>query len=152
MTGRIVTPVNEQGDAPDAIAVHDINKNVADIAAEAQNCPMEIFTFNSAFAMDSALRLTGPNTAGIFWARLRGAMPEIYFDDTRYHLSRQTIYPEEWLREKQMRFVVTGYYPDYDASVVRYAEEQGFTRRTVGTIQGHEISLYYDVSCLRQQP
>lgn len=146
-----------QGARPDLLRVVDVNLELRRLRGRLDrrrpDCSDEIFTLAGAFVVDSGFTAARYMEAGVFWYRLKDVVPERYLADARYNLDPYLLDPVSWIRRASIDFLLVGYYgAPQEAELRAHARARAFASRTVGRIDGKDITLLYDPACLTRPP
>lgn len=140
--------------------VHRLNRRLRQLLVDhvAPSCEPRIFTYAGAFVVDTGFPLARYTEAGIFWARLRGHVPERYLGTLPTQLPRALIFPEESLGQpKAPTVVVAGFYdlrePQVELAMIEAMQARHFTK--VGTLStwlsDAPMTVWVDPSCSRPE-
>jgi hypothetical protein len=131
--------------------VLDIHRKMRAYAVRAKaaaGCDRRIFSLAGAFAVDTGFPLSRYMEGGVFWSWVRDQVPRTYIADKSYRLDEYTLYPERWVRDQAINFVLVGYYPGAAESAIEaYAVERGFKAEIFPLWQGATLKFYYNPGC-----
>jgi hypothetical protein len=138
-------------DATRVEAVNRAARNFIDAAASESGCENSVYSLSGAFLIDSGAKLSSAMAAGIFWARLRGLVPEEYFSEQRWGLRREMVFPEVLINQGHVNFVLTGFYSDSDAerAIIEELERQAFVAEPLARFGRRELRMHVHPRCER---
>ena len=134
------------------VAVNRTLKTYADRVNDTSQCDKRIFSLAGAFVVDSGFRLGSYMEGGWFWTWVSAHVPQSYIADKRYHLDEYLIFPEKWVRDQHINFLVVGYYPGShsEEDLEKYALERAFGVVTFPVWKGSTLKFYFNPDCMRQ--
>jgi hypothetical protein len=131
------------------IEVHEKLKSYALRMKDARQCDRRIFSLAGAFVADSGFPLSRYMEGAIFWSWVRAQVPQTYITDKSYHLDEYVLFPERWVRDQRINFLLVGYYPGpAEVDIERYAIEHGFGMEVLRVWEGLTLKFYFNPDCI----
>ena len=152
LQSRLSDSLEQTSGPPKVAAVIDVQEKLRAHALrmrDADRCDRRIFSLAAAFVMDTGFPLSKYTEGGIFWSWVRAQVPQTYITEKSYHLDEYVLFPERWVRDQGINFLLVGYYPGtVEADIERYAVERGFRREVVRAWDGVTLSFYFNPDCV----
>lgn len=136
---------------PKIAAVIDIHKQLEAYALRTgtRQCDKRIFSLAGAFVVDSGFRLSRYMEGGVFWTWVRSYVPQIYLADRIYHLDEYILFPERWVRDQRLNFLLLGFYPGpAETEMEKYAVERGFSKKVLPAWPDTTLEFYFNPDCI----
>jgi hypothetical protein len=113
--------------------VSEVNRRIGKLLTTqlASSCPIRVFSYSGAFLVGGTQPLASFTETGIFWARLRGHVPERWFGQRPGQIPRELVYPEEGIGNRSgPTVVVTGFYalrePEVEQALIQMLKDKRF--------------------------
>ena len=103
-----------------------------------------------AFVADSGFPLSRYMESGSFWSWVRAHAPRTYIDDKSYRLDEYMLYPERWVRDQHINFLLLGYYEGpIELEMEKYAIEAGFDSEVIRAWNGLTLKFFFNPNCIK---
>ena len=87
---------------------------------------------------------------GTFWSWVSAQVPQTYIADKSYHLDEYMIFPERWVRDQRINFLLLGYYPGHtEEDLEKYASERDFSVVALPAWNGLTLKFYFNPECIK---
>jgi hypothetical protein len=138
---------------PKVATVISVNRTLKTYALRVNDtprCDRRIFSLAGAFVVDSGFSLSRYMEGGTFWSWVSPQVPQAYIADKNYHLDEYMIFPERWVRDQRINFLLLGYYPGHtEEDLEKYASERGFSVVALPAWTGLALKFYFNPECIR---
>jgi hypothetical protein len=152
LRSQLSNNLRESSGKPKITTVIEVNqrlKSHALLTKDAHQCDRRIFSLAGAFVVDSGFPLSRYMEGGFFWSWVRDQVPQAYIADKDYHLDEYVLFPERWVRDQRINFLLVGYYPGpAEAGIEKYAIESGFSKEVMPVWNGVTLKFYFNPACI----
>lgn len=131
---------------------NNINAQVVKDGNVTDDCENSVFTLSGSLIVDTKLPLSHYTETGVFWSLVYDHVPDKYKNSSKYNFDRNLIYPENYILQNDVAYVLIGYYPSnrfekhFDKNHALY----GYESIEVGSLYGHDMKLYRKNKCFHQ--